>query len=80
MIPAEAMFELGARRFKLVQTAVDTVELYYVASPQSRELSRETAQKLVDCYLSPALRVTPLQAAEIPREPGGKYLMHESRI
>ena len=80
MIPAGVMSELRVRQFKLIQTAIESVELHYVPSNEGMQLSRETAQNLVDRYLSPALRATPVRVSEIPRERSGKYLMHESRV
>jgi phenylacetate-coenzyme A ligase PaaK-like adenylate-forming protein len=80
MISASVMAELQVRQFKLIQTAIDSVELHYVPSNECMQLSRETAQNLIDRYLSPALRATPMRVSEIPRERGGKYLMHESRV
>ena len=80
MIPAGVMAELRVRQFKLIQTAIDAVELYYVPSNESAELSRATAQNLINRYLSPALMAAPVRVSEIPPTPGGKHLMHESRL
>jgi hypothetical protein len=44
------------------------------------EISEAAAQDAVDKYLSPRFRIRCRRVAEIPRAPGGKYLMHECLI
>jgi phenylacetate-CoA ligase len=79
-IPPGVMSELQVRQFKLIQTAIESIELHYIPLNESMQLSSETAQNLVDRYLSPTLKVTPMRVSKIPRERDGKYLMHESKV
>jgi phenylacetate-CoA ligase len=80
MIPARIALELGVRQFKLVQTTREDVEIRYVLREGASPLATEPLQGLIDAYLSPGLRAHPRQVAEIPRAPGGKYLMHECLV
>ena len=79
-IPAVLLYELGARRFKLVQTAPGEVELRYIPREEHSEISREAAQAVVDKHLSPKLRAVPVRVTDLPRSASGKYLTHESLV
>jgi phenylacetate-CoA ligase len=80
MLPPSAIFELGLRKFKLIQTTLRDIELRYVPGNADLILSRETAQRLVDDYVARGFTVTPVRLSDIPRDPGGKYRMHESLV
>jgi phenylacetate-CoA ligase len=80
MIPARIALELGVREFKLVQTTREDVEINYVLREGASLLATEALQALIDAYLSPGLRAHPRPVAEIPRAPGGKFLMHECLV
>jgi phenylacetate-CoA ligase len=80
MIPARTAQELGIRQFKLVQTTREDVDIRYVLREGASPPETEPLQGLIDAYLSPGLRAHPRQVAEIPRAPGGKYLMHECLV
>jgi phenylacetate-CoA ligase len=77
MVDAEDVWSLSVKRYKLVQTAVDTVEFVYV--PESPEITVEDhqLQPLIDKYMSPLLRAKAIKVATLPRSRSGKYLMHE---
>lgn len=79
-IPGDVMPDLGIQKFKLIQTTPQDVELHYMAPAEIPDLTQEVAQRLIDYYLASVLRVTPMRVSDIPRGPGGKYLMHESRV
>jgi len=79
-LPAGSMWELGVRRFKLVQTSLKEVELRYIARAGVDAIADPLFQALVDRYLSPELKVRGLRVTELPRSASGKYLMHESLI
>jgi phenylacetate-CoA ligase len=78
--PAKEAHALGIQKFKLVQLSLDHVELRYIPFREETEISPQTAQKIVDTYLSPHLKITPIRVRDIPRAPSGKYLMHESMV
>jgi phenylacetate-CoA ligase len=79
-LPAPAMLELGIRRFKLIQTTLRDVELYYVAAAEVPELTQEAAQRLIDHYVDPSVRADPRRVSDIPRNPGGKLVIYESKV
>jgi phenylacetate-CoA ligase len=80
MVPAKIAKELGIRQFKLVQTGAEDVELRYVLEAGAAPVAAAIAQAIIDTYLSKGLRARPVELAEIPRAPSGKYLMHESLV
>jgi phenylacetate-CoA ligase len=71
------MFKLGVRQYKLVQTALDKIELRYIPVNPENELKQEIAQSLIDLYLDTSLRVNPIIVSELPRLANGKYFEHE---
>ena len=79
-LPAGLMWELGVRRFKLLQRTVHDVELQYVPRPGIDDIPAAGFQALVDRYLSPDLLVLPRRVADLPRTANGKYLTHESLV
>jgi phenylacetate-CoA ligase len=80
MVPAKMASQLGWKQFKLVQISRNEVELRYVLEAGAAPVSAATAQGIIDIYLSKDLRARPVEVAEIPRAPSGKYLMHESLV
>jgi phenylacetate-coenzyme A ligase PaaK-like adenylate-forming protein len=78
--PAKEAYVLGIQKFKLVQLSLDHVELRYIPLREETELSPQMVQNIIDRYLSPQLKVTPVKVRDIPRAPSGKYLMHESMV
>jgi phenylacetate-CoA ligase len=79
-MPAAAIDDLGIKRFKLVQTAADTVEFRYQGNDPGLMLSQVAVQNLVSRELSPQFRAVPVAVTEFPLAPSGKYLMHERLI
>ena len=79
-LPAGSMWELGVRRFKLLQTSLSEVELHYIARADVNAIADPLFQALVDRYLSPQLKVRGLSVTDLPRSASGKYLMHESLV
>jgi len=79
-LPASVLHELGARRFKLVQTTFGEVELRYIPREEHGEITREAAQAVVDTFMSPGFTVLPVRVTDLPRSASGKYLMHESLV
>ena len=79
-INSSDMFKLGVRQYKLVQTALDRVELRYIPSGPENRVSQETAQALIDLYLDKSLRVKPVIVPELPRLANGKYFEHECHL
>ena len=80
MLPPDVSLLMGVREFKLFQTSLTEVELHYIPKADGMEISEAAAQDAVDKYLSPRFRIRCRRVAEIPRAPGGKYLMHECLI
>jgi phenylacetate-CoA ligase len=79
-LPASVLHELGARRFKLVQTTLDEVELRYIPREEHGEITEQAAQAVVDSFMTPGFTVLPVRVTDLPRSASGKYLMHESLI
>lgn len=79
-VPARVAREMGMRKFKLVQTSLTEIELRYLAEDGAQPVPQAVAQAAVDRYLSPGFVVQPLRVDDLPRTPGGKYLMHESMV
>ena len=79
-LPAGPMWELGVRRFKLLQTTLSEVQLHYIPRAGANEIAEPLFQALVDKYLSPILKVRALRVSDFPRSPSGKYLTHESLV
>jgi hypothetical protein len=68
------------KKFKLIQLSLEHIELHYVPLTDEIEVSPAVVQSVVDHYVSPKLKVTPVRVRDIPRAPSGKYLMHESMV
>jgi phenylacetate-CoA ligase len=79
-VPARVAREMGMRKFKLVQTSFTEIELRYLAEDGAQPVPQAVAQAAVDRYLSPGFVVWPVRVDDLPRTPGGKYLMHESLV
>jgi phenylacetate-CoA ligase len=79
-IPSQDALALGLRRHKMLQTSLQEVRLFYIPLDPTVAPDGDALQRLVDFYISPQLRVTPVRVDAIPRSPRGKYLMHESLV
>ncbi len=79
-LPAGLMRELGVRRFKLLQTTFNEVELQYMPRPGVEEIAEPRFQALVDQYMSCGFTVRARRVRDFPRSPSGKYLTHESLV
>ena len=79
-LPARLASEMGLRKFKLVQTSLAEIELRYIPMEDARPLSSREAQDAVDRYISLGFVVRAVRVNDLPRTPGGKYLMHESLV
>jgi phenylacetate-CoA ligase len=79
-LPAGALWELGVRRFKLLQTTLNQVELHYIPRSGIDDIPAPRFQALMDRYMSPDFQVRALRVSELSRSPSGKYLMHESLV
>ena len=71
---------MGIKRFKLVQTTLQDVELHYIPAGPQTVITTAQAQKLVDEGLSPEYRARPVAMTEFPVLPSGKSPMHECLI
>jgi len=80
MLPPAVVVELGLRKFKMVQTTLQDVELRYVPDAAGGVLSQEAAQRVVDQYVARGFTVRPIPLAHIPHGASGKYRMHESLL
>jgi phenylacetate-CoA ligase len=78
--PAKMAYELGIRKFKMVQLSVNHIEMRYIPRDDGDEISQGALQKIADIYISPTIKMTPVKVHDIPRAPSGKYLMHESLV
>jgi phenylacetate-CoA ligase len=79
-IPSKDLLELGLRRHKMLQISLCEVEFFYVPLVPEAAVDGAAIQRLVDFYVSPRLRATPVRVAAIPKSANGKYLMHESLV
>ena len=79
-ISPAVMLGLGIRKFKLIQTTLRDVELHYVAAAEVPDLTQGAAQGLIDQYVAPIVRASPRRVSDIPRNPGGKLMIYESRV
>lgn len=76
----EDMKKAGIRQLKLVQTAIDEVEVRYVPYNPATEVALAAAQRIVDNAVAPQLRAKPVKVAELPMRVDAKYFLHESLI
>lgn len=79
-IPPEDLIAAGIRRYKLVQTALDEVDLLYITTDPDAVLALDCAQRLIAEHVSARMRVRLEKVTEMPLSAGGKFLMHESRV
>ena len=79
-IPSRDLLALGLRKHKMLQTSRHEVQFFYVPQDPEAAVDGDVLQRLVDFYVSPQLRVTPVRVGSIPKSPSGKYLMHESLV
>jgi len=79
-LPAMEVIKLGVKRFRMVQTALDTIEFHYTLASPGARLDVSTVQDLVRACLSPGYNVKLKQTESFPLAPSGKYLMHECLI
>jgi phenylacetate-CoA ligase len=79
-VTPEDIIELGIQRYKLVQISSTEVEFRYIPITPETTISDSQAQYLIDRNLSKAFRAIPVKVTDLPRAPGGKYLMHECLI
>ncbi len=79
-LPAGLVWELGVRRFKLLQTTLHEVEFQYIPRPGNDDVPTSGFQALMDRYVSPDLKVRAVRVSELSRSPSGKYLTHESLV
>jgi phenylacetate-CoA ligase len=80
MISDSRAAALGLRRYKLFQRTLVDLDLHYVPEDPQIELDDGAAQALVDSTMPAGFKVRAVKVADIPRAPGGKYLLHESLI
>jgi phenylacetate-CoA ligase len=79
-IATAVLLDLGVRQYRLVQTAVDRVELYYVTHQPDAVLTDEVVRNLISLNIAPGILGIGIKVAAIPPSASGKYLMHESRL
>jgi len=79
-LPIGLMWQLGVRRFKLLQTTLNEVEVHYIPRSGIDDIPAAEFQALMDRYMSCDLKVRALRVNEFSRSPSGKYLTHESLV
>jgi phenylacetate-CoA ligase len=71
---------LGVKRFKMVQTALDTIEFRYQMVEPQASLDVAGLEAVIARDMSPQFKVNPVAVTEFPLAPSGKYIMHERLI
>jgi phenylacetate-CoA ligase len=79
-IPSQDLVTLGLSKHKMLQTSLREIQFFYVPRDPAAVLDAGALQRLVDFYISPQVRATPVRVDAIAKSPNGKYLMHESLV
>ncbi|MEO6608369.1 MAG: hypothetical protein ABIN69_07855 [Aestuariivirga sp.] len=68
---------LGIKQLKLVQSAVDCIEVHYDMMTGAENVSQADLQNLIDWEVAAGFRVVPVRTSVFPLAASGKYLKHE---
>jgi hypothetical protein len=79
-IPTIVLMDLGIKQYRLVQTDLKRVELYYVTYEPDAVLSDEIVRNLISQNIGPDVLGIGIKRDIIPASPAGKFLMHESLL
>ena len=79
-LDSAVVIDLGIKRFKMVQTALDTIEFRYQMFDPQTTLDVAALKAIVARDMSPQFKVSAVAVTEFPRAPSGKYIMHERLI
>jgi phenylacetate-CoA ligase len=79
-IPTVVLMDLGIKQYRLVQTDLKRVELYYVTYEAGARLSDEIVRNLISQNIAPDVVGVGIKKEVIAPSPAGKFLMHESLL
>jgi phenylacetate-CoA ligase len=79
-IPTVVLMDLGIKQYRLVQTDLRQVELYYVTYDSGARLPDDVIRNLISQNIAPDVVGIGIKKDVIPTSPAGKFLMHESLL
>lgn len=75
-----ALFDLGIKQYRLIQTTLQDVEFRYVPVVAGFAVDRNAVQNLINESISPLLQVSCVQVDELPIKAHAKFRVYESLI